>query len=65
MLTSESRQLAFPGLAEMIYLNTAAEGIPRWQSAGRWHSTFGTNNSAWTGMICTFRSGIRWAGCLG
>ena len=28
MLTTESRHLAFPGLADMTYLNTAAEGIP-------------------------------------
>ena len=28
MLTDESRQTDFPGLAEMTYLNTAAEGIP-------------------------------------
>lgn len=28
MLTVESRRQAFPSLAEMVYLNTAAEGIP-------------------------------------
>lgn len=28
MLTAESRRQSFPSLAEMVYLNTAAEGIP-------------------------------------
>ena len=28
MLTPESRQAAFPSLADRTYLNTAAEGIP-------------------------------------
>lgn len=28
MLTAESRRRSFPSLAEMVYLNTAAEGIP-------------------------------------
>ena len=28
MLTAESRCRAFPSLTEMVYLNTAAEGIP-------------------------------------
>ena len=28
MLTVESRRNSFPSLAEMVYLNSAAEGIP-------------------------------------
>ena len=28
MLTAESRRRSFPSLAEMVYLNSAAEGIP-------------------------------------